>query len=88
MLQLGTVQTVVVCLSASSGFQGACPIGQVESVTQSYLVSASEASRFELGLQPFDPATAGAFFGYAFVSTLVFYLFCFGIGSLISLIKK
>lgn len=87
MAQLGTVQTVVVCVNASSGLQGACPAGQVETVTQAYVISASEAARFELGVEPFDPVQAGAFFGFAFVSTIFIWLFSIGVGHILKTVR-
>lgn len=85
---LGTVQTVVVCVSGSSGIQGACPAGQVESVTQAYLVAPSEATRFDLMAEPFDAATAGAYFGFAFASTVFVWLLSLGAGVVIKLVKS
>lgn len=87
MTALGGVQTVVVCVPAGSGTQGACPSGEIESITQAYLVAASEAQRFELMSQPFDPAQAGAFFGFSFASTMFVWLFSLGIGRIIKMVK-
>lgn len=87
MLQLGAVQTVVVCVNGSSGIQGVCPVGQVESVIQAYLIAPSESSRFELGAEPFDPAQAGAFFGFAFASTIFLWLFSLGLGHVLKMVK-
>ena len=85
---LGTVQTVVVCVPGSSGVQGACPAGQVESVPQAYLVAPSEAGRFDLMAEPFDPATAGQYFGFAFASTCFVYLLAWGAGMVIKMVKS
>lgn len=87
MTQLGIVQTVVVCISGSAGVQGACPMGTVQSVTQAYLVAPSEAARFDLMAEPFNSAQAGAFFGFAFASTIFVWLFSLGLGSIIKLVK-
>lgn len=87
MSQLGTVQIVVVCLSGTSGVQGACPDGHVQSVTQAYLVAPSEASKFDLMAEPFDSATAGAYFGFAFASTVFLWLFSLGIGYVLKTVK-
>lgn len=35
-----------------------------------------------------DPAQAGAFFTFAMTSTLLFYFFCLGIGSVLKVIKR
>lgn len=88
MTQLGTVQTVVVCLSGPSGIQGACPDGQVQSVTQAYLVAPSEAARFELMSEPFDPGQAGAFFGFSFASTVFLWLFSIGLGHILKMVRS
>lgn len=87
MSSLGTVQTVVVCLDGSSGIQGACRMGQVQSVTQAYLIAPSEAVRFDLMAEPFDPVQAGAFFGFSFASTMFVWLFSMGIGRIIKMVK-
>lgn len=87
MTALGGVQTVVVCIPAGAGMQGACPAGEVQSVTQAYLVAASEGDRFELMSAPFDAAQAGAFFGFSFASTMFVWLFSLGIGRIIKMVK-
>lgn len=87
MSQLGTVQTVIVCVAGSSGVQGACPDGQMQSVTQAYLVAPSEAARFDLMAEPFDAAQAGAFFGFAFASTIFVWLFSLGVGHIVKLVR-
>ena len=88
MVQLGTVQTVVVCLSGASGIQGACPEGQVQSVTQAYLVAPSQAEHFNLMAEPFDSATAGAYFGFAFASTVFVWLLSLSAGMVIRMVKS
>lgn len=88
MAQLGSVQTVLVCLNAQSGIQGACPSGQVQTVSQAYLITPSEAVRFELMAEPFDAATAGAYFGFAFASTLFLWLFSIGCGHVLKTVKQ
>ncbi len=87
MVQLGTVQTVVVCVGGTSGVQGVCPAGQVESVTQAYLVAPSESARFDLMAEPFDAAQAGAFFGFAFASTMFLWLTSMGIGYVLRMVR-
>lgn len=88
MAQLGTVQTVVVCVAGSSGIQGACPAGQVESVTQAYLIAPSEAARFDLMSDPFDAGVAGQYFGFAFASTVFVFLLALGCGAIIKMVKS
>ncbi|AKU20996.1 hypothetical protein [Massilia sp. NR 4-1] len=84
---LGTVQTVVVCIDGSSGIQGACPAGQVETVTKAYLVTPSEGMRLDAMAVPFDPVQAGAFFGFAFASTIFVWLFSLGVGHVVKLVR-
>lgn len=86
-MPLGTQQTVVVCIPGSEGVQGACPVGSVQSVTQAYVISASEATRFELASEPFDAATAGAFFAFGFVSTVFLWLIALGAGMVIRTVR-
>ena len=88
MAQLGSVQTVVVCLPGASGLQGACPPGQVESVTQAYLIAPSEAANFDLMAEPFDSVAAGANFGFAFTSTVFVWLLSFGAGAIIKMVRS
>lgn len=88
MAQLGTVQTVVVCVPGTSGIQGACPTGSVESVTQAYLVAPSEAARFDLMADPFDAGVAGQYFGFAFASTVFVWLLALGAGAVIKMVKS
>lgn len=88
MPQLGVVHSVVVCVPASSGTRGPCPAGQVQSVTQAYLISPASSSAFDLMAEPFDAATAGAFFGYAFASTVALWMFALGVGKVINMIKS
>lgn len=88
MVQLGTVQTVVVCINGTSGLQGPCPDGQIQSVTQAYLIVPSEAARFDLMAEPFDAATAGAYFGFAFASTVFIWLTSLGFGYVLKMVKS
>lgn len=87
MAQLGQVQTVIICLPGASGTQGGCANGQVESVTQAYLIAPSEATRFDLMSEPFDGTQAGAFFGLSFASTMFVWLFSMGVGRIIKMVK-
>ena len=87
MAQLGTVQTVVVCVNGTSGVQGACSDGYVQSVTQAYLIAPSEAAKFDLMAEPFDASTAGSYFGFAFASTVFVWLFSLGAGMIIRMVK-
>ena len=75
-------------MSGTSGAQGACPDGHVQSVTQAYLIAPSEAAKFDLMAEPFDSATAGAYFGFAFASTVFVWLFSLGAGMVIRMVKS
>ena len=88
MAQLGTVQTVVVCVTGTTGVQGICPVGQVETVTQAYLIAPSEAAYFDLMAEPFDSALAGGYFGFAFASTVFVWLLALGAGSIIKMVRQ
>lgn len=88
MSQLGTVQTVVVCIPGTSGVQGACPVNTVESVIQAYLVAPSEAVRFDLMAEPFDAVVAGQYFGFAFASTVFVWLFSLGVGYVLKMVRQ
>jgi hypothetical protein len=88
MAQLGTVQTAVVCVPGSEGTQGVCPAGQVQSVTQAYLVAPSEAAHFDLMAEPFDSVTAGAYFGFAFASTVGLWAVAHGAGQLVKFVGR
>lgn len=83
---LGTTQTVLVCVPGE-GVRGMCPEGFSQSVTQAYLVAPTEAGFLDAMAQPFDPATAGAYFGFAFASTVFVYLLSMGCGALIQMVK-
>ncbi|MBB5202815.1 hypothetical protein HNQ51_000108 [Inhella inkyongensis] len=84
---IGTVQTLIVCQPASAGVQGACPVGTAQAVVQGYVITASEAARFEAAAEPFDPAAAGAYFGLAFAATLFVYLVSLGAGAVIRMVR-
>ncbi len=87
MAVLGTVQTVVVCIAGAGGVQGPCPDGQIQTVTQAYLVAPTMSSQLDLMTDPFDPGTAGAFFGFAFASTVFVWLSALGAGAIIKMVK-
>lgn len=89
MAQLGSVQTVVVCTGGGSGWGSApCPAGSTVSVVQAYLITPSEAAKFDLMAEPFDAATAGAYFGFAFASTVFVWLLALGAGSIIKMVRQ
>lgn len=86
--QLGTSQTVLVCLPATNvALQGPCPDGYSQSVVSAYLISSSEASTFESFAQPFDSTNAMMFFSISFFSTISLWAFALGIGHLLSMLK-
>jgi hypothetical protein len=87
--RLGSTQTVIVCIPGTAGDAavGPCPSGSVQSVTQAYLIAPTEAERFDLGAEPFDPAQAGMFFGFAFASTMFLYLTSLGLGYVLKMVR-
>ncbi|MNM33778.1 hypothetical protein D3C81_444120 [compost metagenome] len=84
---LGNVQTVLVCVPGQ-GVQGYCPDGQAQTVTQAYMIAPSESTALDLMAQPFDPSAAGAYFGFAFSSTVFVYLLSLGCGVLIQMVRR
>jgi hypothetical protein len=89
MNALGSTQTVVVCVGGGSAWGSApCPPGQTVSVVQAYLITPSEAAKFNMNAEPFDSATAGAFFGFAFASTVFVWLLSLGAGAVIKMVRS
>ncbi|MCS8014621.1 hypothetical protein N0430_31390 [Pseudomonas aeruginosa] len=84
---LGSVQTVLVCVPGQ-GVQGFCPDGQSQTVTQAYMIAPSESTALDLMAQPFDASAAGAYFGFAFASTVFVYLLSLACGVLITTVKR
>jgi len=77
------VQNVVVCVSASSGVQGSCPAGEVESVMQAYLVESADA------LYALPPAEdVAAIWSVGFSLVIVCYLVGKGVGVCVELIRR
>lgn len=86
---LGVVQTVVVCIPGDTGVPfPPCPAGTTASVTSAYLIAPSESAAFDLMAEPFDAATAGAYFGFAFASTVFVWLLALGAGSIIKMVRS
>ena len=88
MTVLGATQTVLVCVPGSSGIQGACPSGSVETVTQAYLVSPTNATFLDVSAEPFDTASAAGLFTAGFGATLAFYLLSLSIGQILNMVKR
>lgn len=87
MVQLGTVQTLLVCVPGSQGVQAACPAGHVQSVSSAYVITPSEAGKFELMAEPFSAATAWSFFSFAFAVTIGIWWVAHGAGEIISMVR-
>jgi hypothetical protein len=77
------LQNVVVCVSASSGVQGACPAGEVETVIQAYLFESADAAS---ALPSVDDVAAIWSVGFSLV--IVCYLVGRGVGACVELIRK
>ncbi|GGY21266.1 hypothetical protein [Pseudoduganella dura] len=88
MVSIGTVQTIIVCVNGSEGNAGACPVGQVQSVTQAYVITPSEGARLDLLAEPYSSATAWSFFGFAFASTIGIWWLAHGAGEIIKMIRS
>lgn len=77
------VQNVIVCVSASSGVQGVCPSGEVESVVQAYLVDSADSLS---ALPPVEDVAAIWSVGFSLV--IVCYLVGRGVGVCVELIRR
>lgn len=95
VMATGTVQTVVVCIAASTATstqQAICPVisGQyyVPERVQAYLVDPSQSSLFDLAVQPLDVVSVGSVWSVGFSFVLVCFLIGRGVGSILSLIRK
>jgi hypothetical protein len=91
----GTVQTVVVCVTASSATstqQVICPkVGTqfyVPSRVSGYVIDPSQASFFDMAIEPLDVASVGSVWSVGFSFVLVCFLIGRGVGSVLSLIRK
>jgi hypothetical protein len=87
-VQLGTAQTILVCVQGSQGVQAACPAGYVQSVTQAYVISPAEGARLDIAAEPFNSAMAGQFFGASFAMTIGIWWVAHGVGEVLDLIRK
>jgi hypothetical protein len=90
MSDFGSLQTVLVCkaTTAPDAVQGACPAGFAPVTVDAYLVAPSQAFRLDVATQPFDAATAGEYFGFAFASTVALWALAYGAGQVIKLIRN
>ncbi len=86
---------MVVCVAATSATttqQVICPrvSGQYfqPSRVQAYLVDPSQASLFDLAIEPLDVASVGSVWSVGFSFVLVCFLIGRGVGSVLSLIRK
>lgn len=91
----GSFQTVVVCVASTSATttqQVICPRigGQYfkPSTVQAYLVDPTQASLFDLAIEPLDVASVGAVWSVGFSFVLLCFLVGRGLGSVLSLIRK
>lgn len=87
-VQLGTPQTILVCVQGSEGVQAACPAGYVQSVTQAYVISPAEGARLDVMAEPFSSAQAGAFFSFAFAMTIGVWWFAHGVGQVLEMMRR
>lgn len=95
VMATGTVQTVVVCVTASSATtaqQVTCPkVGTqfyTPSRVQGYVVDPSQASLFDLAIEPLDAASVLSVWSVGFSFVLICFLIGRGVGSVLSLIRK
>lgn len=86
-MSYGQVQTVLVCLNSSQTDQfGLCPQGQSLGTIQAYVLDPSTQSTFEQN-QTMDYSLMGQYFGFAFVSIIMFWALGKGLGSLLSVVR-
>ncbi|MNI94494.1 hypothetical protein D3C73_1526040 [compost metagenome] len=52
------------------------------------MIAPSESTALDLMAQPFDASAAGAYFGFAFASTVFVYLLSLACGVLITTVKR
>lgn len=84
---LGTVQTLVVCVSGSAGAQGPCPDGQVQSVTQAYVIAPSQAALLDAATEPIDYTLAGALWSFSFSVVVGLWLVSRNAGVILNFIR-
>jgi hypothetical protein len=65
-----------------------CGPGREMQVQKVWAMTEAEANTFALNAEPFDPATAGSFFAFAFVSTIGVWALAYGAGEVIQFFRK
>ncbi|MBU9542854.1 hypothetical protein KTE53_08580 [Burkholderia multivorans] len=76
------------CASSQTTDQfGLCPSGQALTTIQAYVLDPSTQSYFDQVDQSFDYTTLASFFGFAFITVLMFWGVSKGIGSILRTIK-
>lgn len=83
----GQVQTVVICSPSAFG-QAPCPSGQAVTTMQAYVLDVSSQSSIEAQLAPFDYGLAAQFWGFAFTTTIAFYLIARPAGLILGLLRS
>lgn len=84
----GLLHSVVVCTLASSGPQGACPPGSVETVVTAYLIDPLAVSYIDAVAAPYDYTAGAALWGASFTFTLSLYLLAHSIGLILNKIRR
>ena len=94
-MPFGSVQTIVVCVpatSATSTQQVVCPkVGSafyVPARIQAYVVDVSQQNNLEGALGPFDYVYASALWGMAFTLVVSLYFVSHGIGLVLGFIRR
>jgi hypothetical protein len=85
--QVGTVQTLVVCVP-SQVEQAPCPSGMGLMTVQGYVIDPAQASSIDAQNEPFDYAAAAGIWAMAFTFVVGLYLVTKSAGVILERIRK
>lgn len=96
MAQLGSIQTVVVCIpvaeSTNAQQQTVCPVVEghfsAPANMQAYVIDSSQQGIIEASIGPFDYAQAAGLWSAAFSIVVGLYFVSTGVGSVLGLIRR
>ncbi len=94
-MAVGSVQTVVVCVPASSSTTAqrvTCPVvgtqNYVPARVQAYMLDPSQQNNIEAAVGPFDYVYAGGLWALAFSTVVGLYFVSHGIGLVLGMIRR
>ncbi|MEM8512323.1 hypothetical protein RCH14_001639 [Massilia sp. MP_M2] len=87
MSQIGSVQTLVVCVPAQVE-QSPCPTGMALAVAQGYIIEPALATRVDAQNQPFDYSAAAGIWSMGFTFVVGLYLVSKSAGIVLHRIKS